>query len=178
MLYPMTCFSSNNLSKDKSLFYSKGLQGASYINEIAIDDPISEKPINLVILKVYNSKMLHIGYVRNINTTTGCNSACLPVVFSLFYDEKKQFIKLLSKNGLTKKGHAPFTDKDYVKLEMILMMNPVSFKMIKHPLELTDAITSATRKDYSNDVVKDAAYSSLRINLYHQHTLKFLQMIK
>ena len=145
---------------------------------IKIKDNISENPINDKILKVFNDSKEHIGFIRNIETTTGCNSACLPVVFTLFYDKDKSLKKLLSKPGLTKKYHAKFTDEDYEKLSLILALNPDSFLKVKHPTKMVDIISGATKIEYQNDVVKNAAYTSLRVNLYNQDTLNILKGIK
>ena len=161
----------------KLSFYQRAFANALYIEAIEIKDNISENPINDKILKVFNNSKEHIGYIRNIETTTGCNSACLPVVFTLFYDKDKSLKKLLSKPGLTKKYHAKFTDKDYEKLSLILALNPDSFLKVKHPTEMVDIISGATKKEYQNDVVKNAAYTSLRVNLYNQDTLNILKGI-
>ena len=162
----------------KLSFYQRAFADALYIEAIKIKDNISENPINDKILKVFNDSKEHIGFIRNIETTTGCNSACLPVVFTLFYDKDKSLKKLLSKPGLTKKYHAKFTDKDYEKLSLILALNPDSFLKVKHPTEMVDIISGATKKEYQSDVVKNAAYTSLRVNLYNQDTLNILKGIK
>jgi len=162
----------------KLSFYQRAFADALYIEAIKVKDNISENPINDKILKVFNDSKEHIGFIRNIETTTGCNSACLPVVFTLFYDKDKSLKKLLSKPGLTKKYHAKFTDKDYEKLSLILALNPDSFLKVKHPTEMVDIISGATKKEYQNDVVKNAAYTSLRVNLYNQDTLNILKGIK
>lgn len=142
-----------------------------------ISDPISDNPINTEILVAKNSKNKVIGFIREVTTTTGCNSECLPVIFTLFYNQDKVLVKLKSKPGLTKKYHAKFTDKDYQKLDMILALNPDIFKKVNHPTEMVDAISGATKKEFEIDVVKNAAYTSLRVNLYNQQTLQELKKL-
>lgn len=173
-----TSLAIEKIETGKLSFYQRAFADALYIEAIEIKDNISENPINDKILKVFNDSKEHIGFIRNIETTTGCNSACLPVVFTLFYDKDKSLKKLLSKPGLTKKYHAKFTDKDYEKLSLILALNPDSFLKVKHPTEMVDIISGATKKEYQNDVVKNAAYTSLRVNLYNQDTLNILKGIK
>jgi len=167
-----------NISKENLSFYQKAFPNASTKKTIKIPDPISDKPINSSILKIYDKYKKHLGYIREIKTTTGCDSACLPVVFTLFYNHENTLIKLQSRPGLTKKFHAPFTTKDYEKLDLILLMNPKVFKKVNHPTEMVDAISGETKKDYKEHVVKNAAYSSLRVNLYHQQTKMFLKTLK
>ena len=161
----------------KASFYRKIFSSITYIKKLKITDNISKNPINNKILKVYDSQKKHIGYIRNIETTTGCDSACLPVVFTLFYDQSNDLIKLLSKPGLTKKYHAKFTEKDYEKLSLILMLNPKVFNKVQEPTEMVDIISGATKSEFQNDVVKNAAYTSLRVNLYNQDTLKILKTL-
>ena len=70
----------------KKEFYQKVFFSAHFKEEIAIKDNISKNPINNKILKIYDKNKNLIGYLRNIETTTGCDGACLPVIFTLFYN--------------------------------------------------------------------------------------------
>jgi hypothetical protein len=167
----------NNNTEDLAR-YSKVFLSIKSVELIKIDDPISDAPVNLILLKAFDTKGIHLGYIREVVTSTGCNSACLPVIFTLFYDKNLIFKTLKSKVGLTKKFHAKFTKANYAQLEMIIVMNPEKFKKVIHPKEMTDAITGATLKEYKSAVIKNAAYTSLRVNLYNQHTLKFLNKLK
>ncbi len=164
--------------KHKKEFYQRVFKGVTLQEVLIVKDTISDNPINNKILKLYDNNKRLLGYVRNIDTTTGCDSACLPVVFTLFYSPTKSYIKLLSKPGLTKKNHAMFTREDYERLELILAMNPEIFSNVKHPTEMVDMITGATKSEYQSSVVKLAAYTSLRVNLYNQDTLKILNKLK
>ncbi len=167
-----------SISKSKNQLSLSVFKNATYKIKTTIPDPISKKSNNKSIYKIYDSKKNLIGHQRHIDTTTGCNSACLPVVFDLFYDKSGKFLRILSKDGLTKKFHRPFAQEDYARLEMIILMNPNVFKKVGHPTEMVDAISGATLSQFVPSVIKDAAYSTLRINLYNQHTLKFLINIK
>lgn len=141
------------------------------LKKLEVVDPISEKPVNTVIYQVYAKKEL-IGFARGIETTTGCNSACLPISYVSFYNAQGDYLKLISKDGLTKIGHAPFTPEDYAKLDFILALAPEKLSKLTLPKDMTDALSGATLKAYTDVVVAGAAYSSLRIHLYNQLTLK------
>ena len=91
------------------IFYKKILKDYSSVKTHKVKDNISKDPINKEILEVFNSKNKRIGFVREIITTTGCNSACLPLIATLFYNTNKQFITLQSSVGLTKKNHVAIT---------------------------------------------------------------------
>ncbi|MEE3079551.1 MAG: hypothetical protein VX341_09475, partial [Bdellovibrionota bacterium] len=77
-----TSLAIEKIETGKLSFYQRAFADALYIEAIKIKDNISENPINDKILKVFNDSKEHIGFIRNIETTTGCNSACLPVVFT------------------------------------------------------------------------------------------------
>jgi hypothetical protein len=142
-----------------------------------ISDRISETPINTVIYQL-KSKGVVLGHAREVRTTTGCNSECLPINYTAFYDKKGNYLKLYSKDGLTKIGHAPFTQDDLIRLSYLLDLAPEEFKAIDHPTELTDILSGATLKKLRPFVVKGAAYSTLRIHLYNQDTLAFIRNLK
>lgn len=158
---------------EKKLFKTVFPQMQS-LKEIKVKDSISDEPINTTIKEVIGPRG-RIGFARNIVTTTGCDSACLPLSYSAFYDKNAGFIKILSSSGLTKINHAPFTQEDYSTLGLILSLNPENFRTVSHPKEMTDAISGETLKLFENSVVKGAAYSTLRINLYNQNTIKELK---
>lgn len=158
-------------------FFKKVFPSISSTKKLAIEDPIKEDSDNktLLIAKDENGKKL--GYIRDIVTSTGCNDGCLPVIFTLFYKTDGTFLKLLSKEGLTKKYHAPFTSADYVNLEMIILRNPEIFAQVAHPKQMVDAVTSETLKEYKPHVVAKAAYTTLRINIYFHHTNDVIKKI-
>lgn len=156
-------------SAKRDIFYKKVFPHLSRVKVISIKDTISDDPVNNKLLKVFSKKKF-LGYIREIKTTTGCNSACLPVIYTSFYDEKARLIKILSRDGLTKINHTPFTAKDYSQLDFIVALAPKEFDHIKDPKELTDALSGATLKKYQPFVVKGAAYSTLRIHLYNLNT--------
>ncbi len=140
-----------------------------------INDPISEEAINTKIFIIKDRSEKILGYIREVATTTGCNSSCLPVIFTLFFSYDFSFLKLYSKPGLTKKGHRKFSASDYFKLDTIIIKNPEIYQNLSHPLEMVDALTGATKKEFKKDVVSFAAFTSLRVNTYFQQTQKWLK---
>lgn len=164
-------FAFNSYAKIDESLVRKIFPDFSSLKKFDVSDPISDKPVNTSIYEVY-SKEERVGFVRGVETTTGCNSACLPISYMSFYKKDGSYIKLVSKVGLTKIGHASFTDEDYAKLAFILALAPARLSAIKNPRDLTDALSGETLKEFKEIVVSGAAYSSLRIHLYHQLTLQ------
>lgn len=171
-------FTSLTVNADDLSFYKTIFPTVFKVKKVQILDTISDNPINTTLQIAYSRDNKKLGFIREVDTTTGCDSACLPVVFTLFYNSKYDFLKLKSKMGLTKKFHKPMTDDDINRLHLLLGMNPAIFAKVKHPKDLTDAITGATKLEYVDSVVKDAAYSTLRINTYNQDTIKQLKKLK
>lgn len=163
-------------SEEDRTFYAKVISEFDRIEKKTISDPISDNPINTEILLLYKDKDLQ-GFVREISTTTGCNSACLPLNYTTFYNPKGEFLGVRSREGLTKKNHAPMTEEDYNRLEMIVLLAPPEFSRVGHPKEMTDAISGETLKKYKNIVVPEAAYSTLRVHLYNQQTIKEIKKL-
>lgn len=166
-----------NLKSDQEKNYRKTFKNSYSTVILEVKDTISADPVNTAILKVIDKSGKTLGFVREIVTTTGCNSSCLPIFATLFYSKNKTFMTLKSRQGLTKKNHESFSELDYQKLELILVQNPKQFIKVRHPKEMVDAITSETLKVFSSVVVERAAYTTLRLNLYNQDTLKALKNI-
>lgn len=149
----------------------KFFSNASKLHSFTVSDPISVDPVNTKIFEVFaNTKRL--GFYRKIVTTTGCDSACLPLRYTAIYDEKGRFVKIVSKTGLTKKNHVQFTPEDYARMNFLLTLAPDELNGIKNPKDMTDALSGETLKLYRPVVVKEAAYSTLRLHLYNQLTTK------
>lgn len=176
------CFYQNSFGNDlegKDLinYYKKIFKDYSVTKKHKVKDTISKDPINTDILEVFNSKNERVGFIRELITTTGCNSSCLPIIATLFYNSQKQFITVTSPDGLTKKNHMPFSVEDYQNLGFILMRNPKEFENVKNPKEMVDALTGETLKVFTPIVIREAAYTSLRLNTYNQDTLKLLKSL-
>lgn len=163
-----------SVNSKSSEFIKKVFPSMTKTISIPVPDVISKNPLNNRIVKVMNGKTL-LGFYRKLVTTTGCNSACLPITATLFYTRDKKFLTIKSKRGLTKKDHISFSQKNYQELELILNINPKSFISVEHPKDMVDVLTGETTKKFKNDVVKNAAYTTLRLNKYNQDTLKRLK---
>lgn len=159
------------LSPEQIKLIREVFPSASEFKKSSVKDPISDDPVNTSLyLALKNSTLL--GYIRPIETTTGCNSACLPISYMSFYSPKGEYLELKSIPGLTKINHTPFTGSDYAKLGLLLAMAPKTLDGVENPRDMTDALSGATLKKYQNSVVEGAAYSTLRIHLYNQLTIK------
>jgi hypothetical protein len=174
-LFSLLISNSYASSAKKEVLYLKVFKNFKSLKKVKIPDTISEFKTNTRLIEVFDKKIIRIGFIREVTTSTGCNDGCLPVLFTLFYDAKGILLRLLSREGLTKKDHEEFQEIDYIQLESILRKNPAVFKSVVHPTNMVDAITRATLKVYRPHIIARAAYTTLRVNLYNQQTLSFLK---
>lgn len=170
MLLSQTLFalelSTKQMAKVKQVFPT-----LTSLSKKLISDPISENPINTALYSAFQGTK-HLGYIRPIETTTGCKSACLPISYMAFYTSTGDYLKLKSIPGLTKINHTPFTPNDYAELDLVLVLVPEELSRVEDPKDMTDALSGATSKQFEKSVVKGAAYSTLRIHKYNQQTIK------
>lgn len=159
-------------AKEKKSFAWKGM---THTKSFTVKDTVSEEKNNSIIRAVYNGAKL-LGFVREIATTTGCNSACLPIKYVSYYNNNGKYLKI-DGDQLTKINHTPLSAEDLAQLDIFIETPPEKLLEVDHPLGLTDAITGETLKKFKPFVIKGGAYSTLRIVLYHLETKKHLKSI-
>ncbi len=157
-------------------YTQQAFQNAFFESIKKIDTIDEEDGVNKHYKEIYNKKNKLIGYLREVSTTTGCNSLCKPLNFALALNENLKFRKIISKEPLSKLGHRNFTFDDDLKLDSLLKQPPGIYIKFKSTSDLVDAITMATKKEYKYYVVPTAALSSFRIYQYVKHTIDFLKI--
>lgn len=137
--------------------------------------PIFRMPQGRPVRPLYNDFLIWVKrgnkfvyLLRPIDTVTGCDSSCAPIVFHLVMDEKGRVTNLLEEadEPLRKIYHSPMSPEDKIKLLSILKKLPESFRGIDHPDRLTNTFTAfppQTWTFFAPSVVEGAAYTSYRI---------------
>jgi hypothetical protein len=166
------------LNDTQKSFYKNVFPKADLQSLEKIVDPILKNSNNLSYSKIYNKEKSLLGYVRNISTTTGCNTACLPLNFSLVFNSTAKFITVLVKEQLTKVNHIPLSKQEMEGLILFVTIPPIANNHLPRPTQIVDAITMATRKEYSKGVAKGAALTFYRVLSYKNQTQDFLTMKK
>lgn len=105
---------------------------------------------------------------RPINTTTGCDSGCSPVVFHLVIDKSGDVIDLLQQGDqlLRKVYHKPYDSEDLKKALTIAKTLPKILESVYEPKLLTNGLTvfpPQTWTAYTDTLVAGSAYTSFRI---------------
>ena len=120
---------------------------------------------------------------RPINTTTGCNSGCTPIIFHLSLDLEGKTKSILEEKGqpLRKIYHQKMTDTDKTKLLKIAQNLPEALKWVEKPTQLTNSFTHfppQTWTTYSDTLVKGGAYTTYRVFQAALTSYQFLGMSK
>lgn len=105
---------------------------------------------------------------RPVNTTTGCNSGCTPVVFHLQFNEKGEILDLFQENDhlLRKVYHQPYTKEDLEKAKTLAKTLPEVLQMVNEPKQVANELTvfpPQTWVAYKDLLVGQSAYTSFRI---------------
>ncbi len=176
-LYPFLVIAKlEQISKKDNIFYKNVFSKALYQESITgIRDNFTGNKVNNTYIKISDKNKKLLGYIREIATSTGCNSECKPLIFTLVISTKLKFLKVMNREPLTKYGHMKLTAEDYLKLGTLLSHPPASYKTINDTQEIIDAITMETKKEFKGDVVPLAALSTYRIYQYLIQTIKFIK---
>jgi|GEM_PF-5047883 len=107
-------------------------------------------------------------YFRPVDTTTGCNSGCTPVVFHLQLDANGKVTAIHEQNDfpLRKLNHQKFTQDDKQKLLLKAQQLPAALRYIEEPKQLTDSKSSfppQTWSKFESMHVKSGVYTSYRV---------------
>jgi hypothetical protein len=107
-------------------------------------------------------------YFRPVDTTTGCNSGCTPVVFHLQMDAEGRVTAIHEQDDfpLRKLYHQKFTQADKQKLLIKAQELPAALRYIEEPKQLTDSKSSFPPQTWSKFEamhVKGGVYTSYRV---------------
>lgn len=105
---------------------------------------------------------------RPVNTTTGCNSGCTPVVFHLQFNEKGEVNDLFQEKDhlLRKVYHQPYSAEDLEKAKILAQTLPEALQMVNDPKQVANELTvfpPQTWVAYKDLLVGQSAYTSFRI---------------
>lgn len=133
---------------------------------------------SIIWAKDKNSKI--IAGFRAINTTTGCQSGCTPVIFHLMFDYKGNPLRVIEDENypLRKINHETFTSDDLQKINDIVIKLPTVLSLIKSPKELTNNHSSfppQTWTYFKETVITGAAYTTFIVYSQAMATKLYLQ---
>ncbi|MFI5182838.1 MAG: TlpA family protein disulfide reductase [Vicinamibacteria bacterium] len=116
-------------------------------------------------VEVYGAGKDRLGYLRDFTgpVTTGPACPCHPLSVTFAFDASLRFLTLISEAPLEKYGHAPMTPEDMTRLIALAKDPPEALVKTAKAEDLVDAVTGATRTEYREVVVTQAALTTRRV---------------
>lgn len=118
----------------------------------------------------FSNRDLPSAFSRDFHTAVCLDTLCRIVDITLYWEPTGKYLGYSLPYGkeLTRKEHAPFSERDYSRLHEILgdsssqlkIFTPADLHPVKRSVGKTDGITGATLPDLASWIVPEAAYST------------------
>jgi len=136
--------------------------------EVPINDSVSKSDL---LYGVESKEGLPIYFYRKIFTTVCLDNKCRALNIDLYWNITGRYLGFGLPEGefLSKTDHVYFTEEEYKKLNQILayVNSPLSHMGVEdiapEPVAGIDAISTATPKNIAPYVIKDAAYTTIKL---------------
>ncbi len=155
------------VSDSRAAFYRRAFPEARsfQVKRVPEDAVPFEDRGNETFVEVHGAKDERIGYLRDFTgpVTAGPACPCHPLSLTLAFDASLHFLTLISEAPLEKYGHAPMTADDMARLIALAKEPPESLLKTAKAEDLVDAVTGATRTEYREVVVTQAALTTRRV---------------
>jgi len=166
------------VSDSRAAFYRRAFPEArSFEVKRVPDDAVPfEDRGNDTFIEVRGARNERIGYLRDFTgpVTAGPACPCSPLSMTLAFDASLQFLTLISEAPLEKYGHAPMTADDTEHLIAFAKEPPESLLKTAKAEDLVDAVTGATRTEYRDIVVTQAALTTRRVASLVKDTVRLI----
>src|SRR5271169_6918329 len=155
------------VTEQRAAFYRKALPEARQftLKRVPEDAVAAEDRGNETYVEARDAKGALVGYLRDfqgpISATPSC--PCHALSFTMALDTTLKLKTLMSEAPLEKYGHAPMTPADMARLIEITRNPPADLMKAPRPEDVVDAVTGATRTEYREMVVAQAALTTRRI---------------
>jgi thiol-disulfide isomerase/thioredoxin len=177
---PRTAWSAEpEVSDARAAFYKRALPEARsfQVKRVPEDAVPFEDRGNETYVEAYGVNKDRIGYLRDFTgpVTTGPVCPCSPLSLTLAFDASLQFVTILSEAPLEKYGHAPMTADDMTRLIALAKKPPEALVKTAKAEDLVDAVTGATRTEFREVVVAQAALTTRRVASLVKDTARMIQ---
>jgi thiol-disulfide isomerase/thioredoxin len=168
-----------DVSDARASFYRKAFPEARsfQVKRVPEDAVPFEDRGNETYVEAYGAKKDVIGYLRDFTgpVTTGPACPCSPLALTLAFDASLRFVTIISEAPLEKYGHAPMTAEDMTRLIALAKNPPEALVKTTKAEDLVDAVTGATRTEYREVVVAQAALTTRRVASLVKDTVRMIQ---
>ncbi|MFI5183156.1 MAG: redoxin family protein [Vicinamibacteria bacterium] len=167
------------VSESRVAFYRRAFpEGRSFeVKRVPEDSVPFEDRGNETFIEVHGAKDERIGYLRDFTgpVTVGPACPCHPLTVTLAFDASLHFLTLISEAPLEKYGHTPMTSEDMARLIALAKEPPESLLKTAKAEDLVDAVTGATRTEYRDVVVTQAALTTRRVASLVKDTVRLIR---
>jgi peroxiredoxin len=158
---------SSTVSDSRAAFYRRAFPSADrfVLNHVPADalPPPDRGNETYVEARGANDELL--GYLRDFAgpVTASPVCPCSPLNLTLVLGPDLRFVTLLTEAPLEKLGHVPMTAEETERLIQLVREPPEALTKAPRPDDLVDATTGATRTEYRDVVVPQAALTTRRL---------------
>lgn len=163
---------------------AREFRNIKYQNELTLDFPVAKinnkvvydevEKKNVTLYQYISEKGFPIYYSRNIHTGVCYDNQCKMLNITLYWNPTGRYLgfELPEKEFLSKDDHLPFTEEEYIRLNMLLSdpklpLGDFTYNQIaaknKAALYSVDGVSGATAKDVLEYVIKGSAYTTYTI---------------
>ena len=170
----------------EGLFVEEKKEGENikYQNELTLDFPVAKinnkviyddiEKKNVTLYQYISDKGFPVYYSRNVQTGVCYDNQCKLLNITLYWNPTGRYLgfELAENEFLSKDDHVPFTEEEYIRLNMLLSdpklplggftYNQIAAKN-KAALYRVDGVSGATSKDVLEYVIKGSAYTTYTI---------------
>ncbi len=164
---PTPSTAGSQVTEARAAFYRRAFPEATQfsLKRVPAESVPAEDRGNETYVEARDAKGTLVGYLRDfegpITLTTSC--PCHELSLTLAFDPQLELKTIISEAPVEKYGHAPMTDEDMARLIEIVRDPPEALLKAPRPEDLVDAVTGATRTEYKEMVVHQAALTTRRL---------------
>ena len=167
------------VSESRAAFYRRAFPEARrfVVRRVPEEAVPTEDRGNETYVEVRDESDTLVGYLRDFSGPLSATPACPchPLSVTLAFDASLRFRTLIAETPLEKYGHAPMTDEEMRRLVEIVRDPPPALLKAPRPEDVVDAITGATRTEYREMVVHQAALTTRRVAGLAQDTPRLIR---
>jgi len=166
------------VSEARAAFYRRAFPEAKrfVVHRVAASAVPVEDRGNENYVEVRDEQGALLGYLRDFSGPISASPSCPchPLSLTLAFDESLHLETIISEAPLEKLGHAPMTEAEMRRLVEIVRDPPAALMKAPRPEDVVDTATGATRTEYKEMVVRQAAFTTRRVAGLVQDTARLI----
>jgi thiol-disulfide isomerase/thioredoxin len=166
------------VTKARADFYRRAFPEAQQfvVKSVPPEDLPAEDRGNETYVEARDAKGVLVGYLRDFEgpIAQAQTCPCHELSLTLAFDKDLRLKTIISEAPVEKYGHAPMTAEDMARLVEIVRDPPADLMKVPRPEDMVDAVTGATKTEYQDLVVHQAALTSRRLAGIARDTVRMI----